>query len=89
MGAFYYAKNFGNFGRETNGTWKFSVQSGPPPQGVLFFTGRSALSETCRSISEILVSSPTLLGSSQNFGRNVNVSLDSIGNFISTENCLS
>ena len=36
MGAFYYAKNFGNFGRETNGTWKFSVQSGPPPQGSSF-----------------------------------------------------
>ena len=36
MGAFHYAKIFRNFGREINGTWKLSVQSGPPPQGVLF-----------------------------------------------------
>ena len=32
-----------------------------------------------------IVSSPTLPSSSQNFGRNVNGSLDSIGNFVSTE----
>ena len=31
--------------------------------------------------SKVLVSSPTLLSSSQNLGRNVNGSLDSIGNF--------
>ena len=38
---------------------------------------------------KLLVFSPALLGSSQNFGRNVNGSLDSIGNFLSTEKCLS
>ena len=49
-------------------------------------TGRSAPSETYRSISKILVSSPTLLRSSQNFRENVNGSLDALGNFVSTEN---
>ena len=33
---------------------------------------------------KILVFSPTLLRSSQNFGRNVNGRYDSIGNFVST-----
>ena len=46
MGAFHYAKISGNFGPNVNGTvrarWKFSRQSGPPPEVVLFdLTGRS------------------------------------------------
>ena len=52
-------------------------------------TGRSAPSETYRSISKILVSSPTLLRSSQNFRENVNGSLDALGKFVSTEKCRS
>ena len=36
-------------------------------------------------LPKIIVSSRTLLSSSQNFGRNVNGSLDSIRNFVSTE----
>ena len=39
-GAFHYAKISGNFGRNINGTlwstWKFSEESGPPPEVVLF-----------------------------------------------------
>ena len=51
--------------------------------------GRSAPIKTCCSISKTLVSSPALLSSSQNFGPDVNGSLDSIGNFVSTEKCRS
>ena len=40
MGAFHYAKISGNFGPNVNGTvpprWKFSGQSDPPPEVVLF-----------------------------------------------------
>ena len=40
VGAFHYAKISGNFGPNVNGTvrsrWKFSGQSGPPPEVVLF-----------------------------------------------------
>ena len=40
LGAFHYAKISGNFGPNVNGTvrprWKFSGQSGPPPEVVLF-----------------------------------------------------
>ena len=35
MADFDYAKIFGNYGREINGTWKFFVQSGAPPKVVL------------------------------------------------------
>ena len=39
-GAFHYAKISGNFGPNVNGTvpprWKFSGQSGPPSEVVLF-----------------------------------------------------
>ena len=39
-GAFHYAKITGNLGPNVNGTvrsrWKFSGQSGPPPEVVLF-----------------------------------------------------
>ena len=39
-GAFHYSKISGNFGPNVNGTvpprWKFSGQSGPPPEVVLF-----------------------------------------------------
>ena len=40
LGAFHYAKISWNFGPNVNGTvrarWKFSGQSGPPPEVVLF-----------------------------------------------------
>ena len=40
LGAFHYAKISGNFGRNVNGTvrtrWKFSCQSGSPPEVVFF-----------------------------------------------------
>ena len=47
MGTFHYAKISGNFGPNVNGTvrprWRFSSQSGPPPEVVLF--DRSVRSE--------------------------------------------
>ena len=93
MGAFHYAKIFGNFGREINGTlwsaWKFSVQSGTPPEGILFDRSVRSVRNLPFHFQKLSFSSPTLLGSSQNFGRDVNGSLDSIENFIQTEKCLS
>ena len=53
QGAFHYAKISGNFGPNVNGTVrlrrKFSSQSGPPPEVVLF--DRSVRTdENCRSL---------------------------------------
>lgn len=51
-------------------------------------TGRSYLTETCRSFPKILVFSPTLLASNENFDRNANGSL-LIGFFILIKQCRS
>ena len=63
LGAFHYAKISGNFGPNVNGTvrarWRFSGQSGPPPEVVLF--DRSFPSVRPRiavPFSEVFVSSP-------------------------------
>ena len=50
--------------------------------------GRPQLTETCRSFPKIIVVSPTLLTSNENFGRNANGSL-LIGFFVLIEQCRS
>ena len=70
QGVLSHANIFGNFGREIKGTfprsaWKFPVK-------VVHLQIRSKLAVP---FPKILVSSPTLLSSNQNFGRSSNGSV--------------
>ena len=56
---------------------------------VLFHRSVRSVRDLPCHFPKILVSSPALLRSSQNFRQNVNGSLDAIGNFVSTEKCRS